>query len=176
MSEVRTNDSYDAHRLLRGLELFRHLDAATLDELARELEWFALPGGATLFEYGDPSDALCVLKSGSLGAFKPAQDGSFQLDGVVAAGETVGELGLIVDAPRSATVRALRDSELLRLPRSGFEKLVARHPQAMLVSAQAEPSSTWNTPLVTWTVAWVSCHRQLAVLVQAVVIVGEAVL
>jgi NTE family protein len=136
MSEVRTNDSYDAHRLLRGLELFRHLDAATLDELARELEWFALPGGATLFEYGDPSDALCVLKSGSLGAFKPAQDGSFQLDGVVAAGETVGELGLIVDAPRSATVRALRDSELLRLPRSGFDKLVARHPQAMLVSAR----------------------------------------
>ena len=64
MSEAKSHDSYDAHRLLRGLELFRHLDAATLDELAQELEWFALPGGATLFEYGDPSDALCVLKSG----------------------------------------------------------------------------------------------------------------
>ncbi|HEY7872083.1 MAG TPA: patatin-like phospholipase family protein [Rudaea sp.] len=136
MDESATNRSYDAHELLRGLELFRHLDAATLDELTRELEWFALPGGATLFEYGDPSDALCVLKSGSLGAFKPTQDGGFVLDGVVAAGETVGELGLIVDQPRSATVRALRDSELLRLSRSGFDKLVARHPQAMLVSAR----------------------------------------
>ncbi|MGH8090604.1 MAG: patatin-like phospholipase family protein [Rudaea sp.] len=136
MSEAKSHDSYDAHRLLRGLELFRHLDAATLDELAQELEWFALPGGATLFEYGDPSDALCVLKSGSLGAFKPTQDGGFQLDGVVAAGETVGELGLIVDQARSATVRALRDSELLRLSRKGFEKLVARHPQAMLVTAR----------------------------------------
>lgn len=136
MEESATNRQYDAHELLRGLELFRHLDATTLDELATELEWFALPGGATLFEYGDPSDALCVLKSGSLGAFKPDQDGSLQLDGVVAAGETVGELGLIVDQPRSATVRALRDSELLRLPRSGFDKLVARHPQAMLVSAR----------------------------------------
>src|SRR6185312_16660962 len=50
--------------------------------------------------------------------------------------ETVGELGLIVDQPRSASVRALRDSELLRLPRSGFEKLVARHPEAMLISAR----------------------------------------
>ena len=136
MDESATNRSYDAHELLRGLELFRHLDAATLDELAKEVEWFALPGGATLFEYGDPSDALCVLKSGSLGAFKPTQDGGFVLDGVVAAGETVGELGLIVDQPRSATVRALRDSELLRLSRSGFDKLVARHPQAMLVSAR----------------------------------------
>jgi len=136
MSQSGPGQTYDAHRLLRGLELFRHLDAATLDELAAELEWFALPGGATLFEYGDASDALCVLKSGSLGAFKPAPDGGFVLDGVVAAGETVGELGLIVDAPRSATVRALRDSELLRLSRSGFDKLVARHPQAMLVTAR----------------------------------------
>ena len=136
MDESPKSRRYDAHELLRGLELFRHLDAATLDELAQELEWFALPGGATLFEYGDPSDALCVLKSGSLGAFKPTQDGGFQLDGVVAAGETVGELGLIVDQARSATVRALRDSELLRLSRKGFEKLVARHPQAMLVTAR----------------------------------------
>ncbi|MBS0569463.1 MAG: patatin-like phospholipase family protein [Proteobacteria bacterium] len=136
MGEPDANRRYDAHALLRGLELFRHLDAATLDELAAELEWFALPGGATLFDYGDPSDSLCVLKSGSLGAFKPTPEGVYQLDGVVAAGETVGELGLIVDQPRSATVRALRDSELLRLSRRGFERLVARHPQAMLVTAR----------------------------------------
>lgn len=136
MSETAGNAAYDARQLLRGLELFRHLDEATLDELAAELEWFALPGGATLFEYGEPSDALCVLKSGSLGAFKPDQDGTFRLDGVVAAGETVGELGLIVDQPRSASVRALRDSELLRLSRKAFDRLIARHPQAMLISAR----------------------------------------
>jgi NTE family protein len=136
MNDPVANAPYDARELLHGLELFRHLDDVTLDELAAELEWFALPGGATLFEYGEPSDALCVLKSGSLGAFKPDQDGIFRLDGVVAAGETVGELGLIADQPRSATVRALRDSELLRLSRRGFERLVARHPEAMLVSAR----------------------------------------
>ena len=126
----------DTHALLRELALFHHLDDATLDELAGELEWFALPGGATLFELGDPADSLYVLKSGSLGAFKPDVKGALRLDGIVAAGETVGELGLIVDQPRSASVRALRDSELLRLPRAGFEKLVAKHPEAMLVSAR----------------------------------------
>jgi len=122
------SETWDNRALLRELALFRHLDDTTLDELAGELEWFALPGGATLFELGDPSDSLYVLKSGSLGAFKPDVKGELRLDGIVAAGETVGELGLIVDQPRSASVRALRDSELLRLPRSGFEKLVARHP------------------------------------------------
>ncbi len=137
MSDTAASDEpYDARNLLRDLELFGHLDDNTLTELAGELEWFAMPGGATLFEYGDASDSLYVLKSGSLGAFKPDQDGVFHLDGVVAAGESVGELGLIVDQPRSASVRALRDSELLRLSRKGFENLISRHPEAMLVSAR----------------------------------------
>ena len=131
-----SGEVYDARKLLRELALFRHMDEAALNELAGELEWFAMPGGATLFEYGDPSDALYVLKSGSLGAFKPDPAGAFKLDGIVAAGETVGELGLIVDQPRSATVRALRDSELLRLSSAGFRKLVARNPGAMLETAR----------------------------------------
>jgi NTE family protein len=136
MTETGAGEAWDARALLRDLALFRHLDDVTLDELAGELEWFAMPGGATLFEFGDPADSLYVLKSGSLGAFKPDTSGELRLDGIVAAGETVGELGLIVDQPRSATVRALRDSELLRLPRAGFENLVARHPEAMLISAR----------------------------------------
>ena len=45
-----------------------------------------------------------------------------------------------------------------------------------LVSAQALPSSTWKIPFVSCTLACVSCQRQLAVLLQAVVIVGEDVL
>jgi NTE family protein len=110
MDETQASaEVYDARTLLRQLALFKHLDDAELAELAAELEWFAMPGGATLFDFGDPSDALYVLQSGSLGVFKPDDDGKYHLDGVVAAGETVGELGLMIDAPRSATVRALRD-------------------------------------------------------------------
>lgn len=122
--------------ILRALELFRHLDASALAELESELQWFALPGGASLFDQGDASDALYVLKSGSVGAFRDDANGHAQLVGVVAAGEAVGEIGLIVDMPRSATVRALRDSELFRLSRAAFEKLVERFPQAMLDTAR----------------------------------------
>ena len=78
-----------------------------------------------------------MLQSGSLGAFqKPDASGAFHLDGVVAAGETVGELGLMIDQPRSATVRALRDSGLLRLSRNRFKTLVAKKPEAMLETAR----------------------------------------
>jgi NTE family protein len=100
------------------------------------LTWFALPGGASLFEQGDASDAFYVLKSGSVGAFRSDANGQPRLVGVVAAGETVGEVGLIVDMPRSASVRALRDSELLRLSREDFERLVNHHPKAMLAMAR----------------------------------------
>jgi NTE family protein len=136
MNETESPKPFDTSELLRDVALFRHLDAAAFAELEGELEWFALPGGAVLFEFGEESDALYVLKSGSLGAFKPDASGRFMLDGIVAAGETVGELGLIVDQPRSATVRALRDSELLRLSRRGFMALVEHHPEAMLASAR----------------------------------------
>ncbi len=122
--------------LLRPLAMFRHLDDAALAELEDELQWFALPGGAVLFEQGDASDALYILKSGSVGAFRLDDHGQQQLAGVVAAGEAVGEVGLIVDLPRNATVRALRDSELFMLSRDAFERLVHRHPQSMLDTAR----------------------------------------
>src|ERR1700759_245141 len=137
MDETGANaEVYDARDLLRRLALFRHLDEAALGAVAAELEWFAMPGGATLFDYGDPSDALFILQSGSLGAFRPDAQGKFHLEGLVAAGETVGELGLMIDQPRSATVRTLRDSELLRLSRAGFKTLIASNPEAMLEAAR----------------------------------------
>lgn len=123
--------------LLRRSTLFRHLEEDELGALEQVLDWFVLPGGSTLFEAGDPSDALYVLRSGSLGAFRMSGDSDVeQCIGLIAAGESVGELGLIVDQPRSATIRALRDSELLRLSRAAFDALVKRQPTAMLEAAR----------------------------------------
>jgi CRP-like cAMP-binding protein len=48
------------------------------------------------------------------------------------AGETVGEMALISGKPRNATVIALRDSELGRLSRAAFERLMVLHPQGLL--------------------------------------------
>jgi NTE family protein len=88
-----------------------------------------LAGGETLFETGSASDCLYILRSGSLGAFLGGP-GSPML-GQVMAGETVGETGLITGNPRGATVRALRDSELLRLPRGAFEELAHSEPEML---------------------------------------------
>lgn len=121
---------------LATLPLFAGLDAASLSDLASAMQYLALPGGSGLFEQGEESDALYVLLYGRLAAVRHSEDGQRRTLGTVAPGECVGEIGLIAKQPRSASVFALRDSELLRLPRPAFEKLVAMHPAAMLSMAR----------------------------------------
>ena len=114
--------------LIARTALFAHLDDAQQAALARQLHWLCLPGGQALFRPGDPADALYLLCSGSLGVF----DGPTTLIHQASAGECVGEMSLLSGHPHRHAVRALRDSELLRLDRSAFEALVERHPGAML--------------------------------------------
>ena len=124
----------DADKLATTIPWIAALPVEAREWLVHELRPIALAGGATLFTSGEPSDALFLLTSGSLGAF--AGEDASKLIGQVVAGETVGELGLITGKPRMATVRALRDSELLMLDRSAFDSLGERDPRATLAMAR----------------------------------------
>ncbi|MGQ0383463.1 MAG: patatin-like phospholipase family protein [Gammaproteobacteria bacterium] len=114
--------------MLTALPLFSGLPKSIVDAAVAELDWMSLPGGRLLFEAGAPADAVYFVVSGCLGVFTPAGE----LIGRIAAGEAVGELGLIVSRPRTATVRALRDSELAVLSAGTFERVLLGHPEAIL--------------------------------------------
>ncbi len=114
--------------MLAALPLFSGLPKKIVDDAVAELEWLSLPGGRLLFEAGSTSNAVYFVISGCLGAFAP--DG--ELVGRIPAGESVGEMGLIVSRPRAATVRALRDSELAMLSSGTFERVLLGHPEAIL--------------------------------------------
>ena len=118
----------DVRELLQHSAMFAQLPPSALQALADELVWFGLPGGRPLFKPGEPADALYLVKSGSLGVF----DSPTVLRHLVSAGESVGEISLLGGETRGRMVRALRDSELLRLDRAGFERVLALHPHAML--------------------------------------------
>jgi NTE family protein len=117
------------------LPLFAGLDRRSLMRVADELEWIALPGGAELFHEQDQPDAVYVLLAGCLGAFRSDAD-RLQLIGRIHPGETVGEMALLSGHPRTATVRALRDSEIVRFSLAAFERLARAHPEAMLAVAR----------------------------------------
>lgn len=114
--------------MLASLPLFSGLPKTVIDGAVAELEWISLPGGSLLFEAGAPADSVYFVVSGCLGAFGTGGE----LVGRIAAGESVGEMGLIVARPRAATVRALRDSELARLSSGTFERVLLSHPEAIL--------------------------------------------
>lgn len=122
---------------LAALPVFRSLPAEARADLALAFEWCTLQGGRVLFEQDSAPDALYVLVAGRLAARRRLADGRVAMVGTITGGECVGETGLIANAPRNATVLAVRDCELLRLPREGFERLLGQHPQAMLGLARS---------------------------------------
>ena len=117
---------------LAGLPLFAALPPSAIEGLAAEAEWLELPGGTVLFEEGDVSDGLYVVVQGRV----RATAGEGRVFAEMGRGEPVGELGLLIDEPRSATVQAIRDSLLLRLTTAAFERLVHEAPHAMLPLAR----------------------------------------
>jgi NTE family protein len=122
--------------LLGETPLFRGLDAALLRRIAAAAQWLSLPGGATLFSAGEAADAFYVVLSGSLGVL--AADGRAQSRFVarLAAGESVGEMGLISGRPRLFTVVALRNTELARISSRAFNEVLRGESEAMLRIAQ----------------------------------------
>ena len=126
----------ELRKLLADLPLFEGLSPEALAAVSAKLDWFALPGGAVLFRQDDPPDALFIVVSGSLGVYQERADGSEARIGQIKVGESVGEMALISGKLRSATIRALRDSELVRFAKADFEAVVLQHPRAMLQLAR----------------------------------------
>ena len=82
--------------------------------------------GETIFAAGDPADAFYVLGSGLARVVALADDGEEVSLALLRPGDTFGEAGLIDGSPRTATVRAAGDVDVLRLDASVFHALARR--------------------------------------------------
>jgi NTE family protein len=93
--------------------------------------WFSLPGGRTLFEAGEAADSLYFLMAGRLGAVRrePGQEPQFL--GLIRPGEPAGEMAMVAGTAHTATVVALRDSEIVAIPRAAFFQAVHDDPEIM---------------------------------------------
>lgn len=112
--------------------LFDRLDEASRAAVAAETEWVFLNSGDTLFRQGDDGDALYVVIRGRLQATVAVPGGGQNEVGAVTRGEVVGEMAVLMGEPRSLTIRAVRDSALVRFSKSAFEKIARSNPDAML--------------------------------------------
>ncbi len=114
--------------------LLGQLDEESLAAIRPHLvwKWVERAGGAVLFNEGDPSDCIYVVVSGRLQASVAGPGGEPQVVGEIGRGESVGEMGAFTEEPRRATVAALRDSLLVRVELSAFQKMLAACPALAL--------------------------------------------
>ena len=80
--------------------------------------------GATLFGEGDPGDSLYVLLEGTVEVLKRDSTGTQQTLARLGRGAVIGEMSLISEEPRSASVLAVSELKLLRIPCSRFHRLL----------------------------------------------------
>lgn len=99
--------------------------------LQAELEWRELRAGDSLMRQGDPAEDMAWLVSGRLQVRVDER-----LVRELGRGAVIGEIALFTAEPRSASVLAVRDSLLVRLHRSAFERLTHAHPQLSVLLAR----------------------------------------
>ena len=122
---------------LRELPVFAHLGTERLSELLQHGAWVSFSAGDHLMDQGAIGDAFYAVASGQADVII---DG--KLVAGVAAGGFAGELALLRDAPRAATVVATTPMRVFRLSRDGFDSLIAEaFAHGTLRSAKA---STWE--------------------------------
>ncbi|HZO90932.1 MAG TPA: ATP-binding cassette domain-containing protein [Chthonomonadaceae bacterium] len=112
---------------LRAVPLFRNLTEEALDMVAQKLklEWHA--AGADIVRQGDPSDKLYLILQGQVDILLRDRQGGRRIN-TLAEGDFFGEMGLLGDAPRSATVRAAKPTLLYSLSKEDFSALLQREP------------------------------------------------
>ena len=124
---------------LRETTLLGGLEPDALQELAGSLEVVNILGGETVIREGEPGDCLYIVLSGRLRVSLRHPDGRDEVVGEVARGESVGEMAVLTGGVRTASVRAIRDTQLLRLSTLDFDRL-SRNAQDTLADASAYAS------------------------------------
>lgn len=100
--------------------LILHIDFA--------LEWIQVNAGQVIHHQGDDSDAIYIVLNGRLRAILEKEDRSMRVVAEYGQGESVGELEVLTESVRPATLHAIRDTELAKFPKTLFNSLALEHP------------------------------------------------
>jgi MFS family permease len=125
--------------LLRGSAIFTPLPVHTLEWLCRSMVEVETGAGQEVVTQGDPGDRFYLIDEGEV---EVIEDGDFKRH--LSAGDGFGEIALLRDVPRTATVRATRDGRLLALEREHFIEAVTGHRRSHQ-SAEAV-AEAWLAP------------------------------
>jgi len=125
---IASTSSLNPRAVLAECPLFARLDPTALDALAERAELVEIPSGRSLFTAGSPSSEVYIVATGRLCAV--LEDGA--IAGWISPLEPIGEIGALVEEPRKASVHAVRDSVLVRIPSQHLYAVIGQYPAALV--------------------------------------------
>jgi CRP/FNR family transcriptional regulator, cyclic AMP receptor protein len=130
--EIAPNQPMSEDTLAR-VDLFSTLNKKELQELAKSCQERSYPAGTTILSQGDTGVGLYVLKSGKVRVIQANNPDRAETElAVVGPGDVLGEMALLDDLPRSASVVAIDDVTALLLPIWEFRSILRSHPDIAL--------------------------------------------
>jgi MFS family permease len=131
------------YHLLRHNSIFEPLPMATVERLSHDLTEIEFEAGVDVIVQGDPGDRFYLIESGQVEVF---EHGEFRRN--EGPGESFGEIALLHDVPRTATVRTTEPTRLLELEREQFLVAVTGHRRSKQV-ASSVVTDRWDGGLAT---------------------------
>jgi CRP/FNR family cyclic AMP-dependent transcriptional regulator len=113
--------------VLKSVPMFGTFPEDQLRALATMVTRRSAPRGSAIMHAGDPTDSLYIVISGRLKVMMGEADGKEVILGIIGPGEFFGEMGLIDDNPRSASVIAIEPCELLAVTKRAFKKCLVEN-------------------------------------------------
>jgi len=117
---------------LKRVPLFSGLTDGQIERLAAGSVRRNFPKGRTIVAEGEPSQSLYVLLSGRAKVQRSDTEGKEVILSVLGPGECFGEMSLIDDAPRSASVITLESSDFMSIAKESFKAILASSPEICL--------------------------------------------
>ncbi len=114
--------------MLKNIPLFAGLSEMELSLLDKQANTRTFPRHAILITEGDETDSLYIIQSGKVRIFKSNEEGKEIILNEQGPGEHFGELALVDDNPRSASVMALEKTRVAIISRQDFRQVLGKHP------------------------------------------------
>jgi CRP/FNR family cyclic AMP-dependent transcriptional regulator len=111
-------------QVLKSVPLFSAFSDAHLAQVLTAVQHRSYPRGSFILRAGEETDALYIILSGRAKVLIPDEEGHEVILSVIGPHEFFGEMGLLDDLPRSASVETLEACETLRLSKAGFTNML----------------------------------------------------
>jgi CRP/FNR family transcriptional regulator, cyclic AMP receptor protein len=119
--------------MLRHVPLFGVLNEQQLHALATVMTRRSSPKGRVILKAGDPTDSLYIIVAGRTKVQMADDDGKEVILSVLGPGDFFGEMGLLDDAPRAASVLTIEQCEFVQITKDDFNALLKNNFEMAMV-------------------------------------------